>query len=80
MTSEASKVQQTIAANGNVDFAPYFDFWFGDSIASASTLLDSNDDNVHNLAQCLIDHEKAILESKKGFLDEMKRLGVQPKH
>jgi len=78
VTKEARTVQQAMAANGHVELGPYFDFWMADAIAAANELLTSDDENDRALAQCLIDQEKAILESKAGFLAEMKRQGIQP--
>lgn len=78
VTAETIKVQQAVAAKGKVNLAPYFDFWFGDALASANALLKSTDENTHYLARCLIDQEKSINESKESFLLEMKRLGVKP--
>jgi hypothetical protein len=80
VTKEARTVQRGLADNGNVDLAPYFDFWMGDAVSAANELLNSNDENDRTLAQCLIDQEKAIIKSKADFLAEMKRQGIQPKN
>jgi len=80
VTREATKVKEGIAADGNVDLAPYFDFWFADAIAAANTLLNSENENIRYMAECLIEQEKAILKSKMDFLDEMKRCGIKPRH
>jgi hypothetical protein len=80
LTREATKVKDGMMADGNVDLAPYFDFWFADAIPAANVLLDSKDDNIRYMAECLIEQEKAILKSKTAFLDEMKRRGIKPQH
>jgi len=80
VTREATKVKEGIAADGNVDLAPYFDFWFADAIAAANTLLNSENENIRYMAKCLIEQEQAILKSKMDFLDEMKRCGIKPRH
>ena len=77
-THEATTVQKAIAANGKVDLAPYFDFWFGDAIEAANRLIDSDDENTRYLAKCVIGQQKAVADSKESFLREMKRLGVEP--
>jgi hypothetical protein len=78
VTREAKRVQEGIAADGNVDLAPYFDFWFADAIAAANSLLNSEKENIRYMAESLIEQEKAILKSKIDFLDEMKRCGIKP--
>src|SRR5579863_9296367 len=75
VTKEARTVQQSMAADGHVDLAPYFDFWTGDAIASAKHLMKSNDADDRMLAECLINQEEAIVKSKAAFLAEMKRHG-----
>ena len=80
LTREATKVKDGMATNGNVDLAPYFDFWFADAIAAANTLLKYDDANIRYMAECLIEQEKAIHKSKTSFLEEMKRLGIKPKY
>lgn len=80
VTNEADIVLKQFAADGNVDLAPFFDFWFVDSVDAAKRLLESPDDNIRHLAECLISQEQAIVESKEDFLTETKRLGVKPEH
>lgn len=82
LTREATKVQAAVAEDGDVDLAPYFDFWFADSIAAANALVKCDDTTaaVRDMAEMLIKQEEAVLKSKAAFLKEMKRLGVKPKH
>jgi hypothetical protein len=78
VTAVATTIQKEIAADGNVDLAPYFDFWFGDAVDCAHKLLHYSDSDARDLGQCLIDMEKAAIKSKENFLTEMKRLGIRP--
>lgn len=78
VTAEGAKVQQGFETGGSVDLAPYFDFWFADAITAAERLLHADNEAARSLARCLIDQERAILRSKEGFLEEMKRRGIQP--
>ena len=80
VTNEADKIAQGFADDGNVDLAPFFDFWFVDAIDAAKRLRESPDDNLRHLAECLIQQEQSIIESKEDFLTETKRLGIKPKH
>jgi hypothetical protein len=71
------KIKTSIAGDKEIDLAPYFDFWFGDALDTAQKLLHSDDKVIRQLAQCLIEMEKAVVESKENFLVEMKRLGFR---
>ena len=77
LTTVAKKVQADILEDISVDLGPYFDFWFADSVAAASRLLNHEQEQVRYLAQCLIDQEKSVLQSREGFLLELKRLGIK---
>ena len=79
VTREGVKIQTAMANHKDAHLGPYFDFWFGDAIASARALLTSDDKNVRALAECLIEQEQNIIESKESFLREQKRLGIPPK-
>jgi hypothetical protein len=79
VTREATRVQESLRADGNIDLAPYFDFWFADAVAAANKLLNSGNENIRYMAKCLIEQEQAILKSKRSFLDEMKRRGIRPR-
>jgi hypothetical protein len=73
------KIKNALAENRDADLAPYFDFWFADSVACAQRLLPSDDKQARYLAACLIELEAAAIKSKESFLAEMKRLGITPK-
>ena len=80
LTREATTVKNGMTASGNVDLAPYFDFWFADAVAAANALLNNEDNNIRYMAECLIEQEQAILKSKTAFLEEMKSRGIKPQH
>jgi hypothetical protein len=69
--------ESAMKANTNTDMAPYLDFWFADAISSAQKLLRYDDAESRDLAQCLIDAEKAVMKSKESVLAEIKRLGLK---
>ncbi len=79
VTREAKSIQEALVAGRPVELSPYFDFWFGDAVAAANVVLKSDDESSRALARCLIEQEQAIIKSRKGFLDEAKRLGVKRK-
>lgn len=72
-TDISIKTRDKFLRNENVDVAPYFDHWFGDTIESAHRLLQSTDIASRNIALSLIALEKDILRSKEDFLIEAKR-------
>lgn len=78
VTAAGRTIKDALVENRDADLAPYFDFWFGDSITCAEKLLHSDDQDARLLAECLIAMEKATIQSKESFLAEMKRLGVRP--
>lgn len=78
LTAVASRVKDAMTQGGNVDLAPYFDFWFADAIAAANSIKSSDDKNIRHLAESLIAQESAIIRSKTAFLSEMKRRGIRP--
>lgn len=73
-------IQHEMTNDGTVDLAPWFDYWFGDTIETAQRLKDSPQIPVSHVAHVLLDQESAIIHSKESFLKEMKRLDVRPKH
>jgi hypothetical protein len=77
VTAEAAKVKDALTEDRDVDVAPYLDFWFADAVACATKLLQSDDPDARDLAQCLIDAEKATIKSKECVLAEIKRLGLR---
>jgi hypothetical protein len=79
VTAAGRAIKDALLQNSDADLAPYFDFWFADSIACAQKLLDSDDKEARYLAQCLIELEQAAIKSKESFLAETKRLGIKPK-
>jgi hypothetical protein len=79
VTAAGRAIKDAIIENRDADLAPYFDFWFADSVACAQRLLDSADEEARYLAECLIRLEQAAIKSKESFLAEMKRLGIKPK-
>jgi hypothetical protein len=78
VTAAGRAIKDALLQNRDADLAPYFDFWFADSVVCAHKLLDSDDKDARHLAECLIALEKAAIISKESFLGEMKRLGVKP--
>jgi hypothetical protein len=80
VTAAGRKIKDALAANRHAELAPYFDFWFADSVACAKKLLNSEDKEARYLAECLIELDKATIKSKESFLAEVKRLGIKPKH
>ena len=72
ITRESKTLQESITSP-NPDIAPYIDFWFGDSLDFARTLLASPDRMSRNLAQCLIAHEESVVASRAAMLEEAKR-------
>jgi hypothetical protein len=79
VTAAGRAIMDALRENRNADLAPYFDFWFADSVACAQNLLTSEDKDARYLAECLIELEQATIKSKERFLAEMKRLGIKPK-
>ena len=63
VTAAGLAIKKAIEENRNADLAPYLDFWFADAISSAQKLLQYEDIESRDLAQCLIDSEKAIIKS-----------------
>ena len=79
LIAEAARIQMGILADGSVDLAPYFDFWFADSIVAANRLLSHDEETIRLLAECLICQEQSLIESKESFLKSMHRLGIKRK-
>ncbi len=79
MTAAGRAIKNAPLENRDADLAPYFDFWFADSVACAQNLLNSDEKEARYLAECLIQLERAAIKSKESFLAEMKRLGIRPK-
>jgi hypothetical protein len=79
VTAAGRAIKNALMESRNADLAPYFDFWFADSITCAQKLLHSNDKEALCLAECLIKLDEATIKSKESFLAEMKRLRVKPK-
>ena len=79
VTAAGRAIKDALLQNRDADLAPYFDFWFADSVACAQKLLASDDKEARYLAECLIQLEQAAIKSKESFLAEMKRLGIKPK-
>jgi hypothetical protein len=80
LTAIQKQIQDDISKDGTVDLAPWLDYWFGDTIETAQHLKQSDAIDVSRVAHILLDQEAAIIRSKESFLNEMKRLAVQPKH
>jgi hypothetical protein len=78
VTAAGLAIKKAMENNADADLAPYLDFWFVDSISCAQQLLKYDDAESRNLAQCLIDAEKAVIESKERVLSEIKRAGLKP--
>ena len=78
VTDAGRKIKDALLENRDADLAPYFDFWFADSIACAQKLLQSDDKEARYLSECLIKLEEAAIKSKEGLLAEFKRLGIKP--
>jgi hypothetical protein len=80
VTAAGRNIMDAMLEHRGAYLAPYFDFWFADAVACAQKLLNSEDNEARYLAECLIKLEEAAIKSKEGFLAEMKRLGIKPKH
>src|SRR5262249_42595452 len=80
VTAAGRTIREAMQENRGADLAPYFDFWFADAVACAQRLLQEEEPESRHLAQCLIESEKAILQSKERFLAEVKRHGIRPQH
>jgi hypothetical protein len=78
LTSAMRSLEKEMVADGDVNLDPYLDFCFGDALDHAHQLLKRDDDDARNLAQCLIDMEKAVVKSKENVIAEIKRLGIKP--
>jgi hypothetical protein len=72
VTATGRAIKDALLENRNADLAPYFDFWFADSINCAQKLLHSDDKESRYLAECLIKLEQAAIKSKESLLAEMK--------
>ncbi len=79
LTDIQKAIQAEIMKDGTVDLAPWFDYWFGDTIETAQQLKNSASVDISHVAHVLIEQEAGIIHSKESFLKEMKRLGVRPK-
>lgn len=74
-----NELRDSTTNNGSCDLAPYFDHWIGDAIDAAARILKSSvNDDIRNVAKCLIGQSKAISQSKESFLREIKRVGIPP--
>lgn len=79
VTAAGRAIKDAILEDRDADLAPYFDFWFADSIECAQNLLVSDEKDARQLAECLIQLEQALIKSKESFLAEQKRLEIKPK-
>lgn len=79
VTAAGRAIKDAQLQDHSADLAPYFDFWFADSVECAHKLLASDDKEARYLAECLIQLEQAAIKSKESFLAEVKRLGIKPR-
>lgn len=78
VTDISLDLQHRLSSQIEADFAPYFDYWFGDAIEAAKRHKASSDKGVAAVAESLIAQEEAIVHSKEAFLLEAKRLNIRP--
>jgi hypothetical protein len=77
-TAAGLAIKKAMEENRDADMAPYLDFWFADASSNAEQFLHCDDEEARDVAQCLIDVEKAAIKSKESVLAEIKRLGLKP--
>jgi hypothetical protein len=70
VTAAGRAIKDAMLLGRDADLAPYFDFWFADSIACAKKLVDSDDIEARCLAECLVQVEQATIKAKQSFLAE----------
>jgi hypothetical protein len=69
------RIQNQTGAN----LAPYFDFWFGDSVEAAQRLMASPSELDQRLGDVLLKQENVIAGSRHIYLSEAKRVGYARK-